>query len=181
MKNNTTLSFLSICHSLLDCIQTLLFSNVTKHNQLSVFPKVLQCNLWRTHLCLCCTSHTFFPTDSHYSSLQSFGTISKLLSCLLTLKPGHKNPTFTLALQKQTISIPKSVELFRGLSTHKAGEKKSLTFKAETRTDSLSVLEENTFIAVNKQSAVKEPAPESMKAVASSLSPKPSVWEIIPE
>lgn len=34
---------------------------------------------------------------------------------------------------------------------------------------------------MNKQSVVKEPAPESMKAVSSSLSPKPSLWEIIPE
>lgn len=54
-------------------------------------------------------------------------------------------------------------------------KKKSGTFKAEITTDSLSVSEENIFTAVNKQSLLKEPAPETTKAIASSLSPKPSV------
>jgi len=48
-----------------------------------------------------------------------------------------------------TISIPESVELFRGLKAREAGEKKKKgTFKAEILTESLSVSEENIFTTV---------------------------------
>lgn len=127
-KNNTTLNFLSICHSLLDCIQTLLFSNVTKPDQLNLFQKILQCNLLSWHQFLADSfviiQPTLFHSDSHYSSLQSLGITDKLLHCLLTQKPGPQklcnHTPASLMLSKKQTGFPEleSVELFRGLKAH---------------------------------------------------------------
>lgn len=68
-----------------------------------------------THLCLSCTSHTFFWQILIILPCRALGLPANCYPAFWHQSQGCKNPTFTLALQKQTISIPKSVELFRGL------------------------------------------------------------------
>lgn len=131
---------------------------------------------------LCCTSYTFFSVIRIILPWRAQGLVANHYLAFWQRSQGCKNPAFTLALQKQT-QFPYQNEwnYSEGSKLIKQEKKKSGTFKAEILTECPRVSEENISTAVNKQSVVKEPMPESMKAIAPSLSLKPFVCEITPE